>query len=43
LQVDNIVAMSPVKLSRREVMKTIAQQAEEGSACSTPPALQAAL
>jgi radical SAM superfamily enzyme YgiQ (UPF0313 family) len=43
LQVDNIVAMSPVKLSRREVMKTVAEQAAAGSACSTPPALQAAV
>lgn len=43
LQVDNIVAMSPVKLSRREVMKTVAEQVEAGSACSTPPALQAAV
>ena len=43
LQVDNIVAMSPVKLSRREVMKAVAGQAAAGSACGTPPALQAAV
>jgi radical SAM superfamily enzyme YgiQ (UPF0313 family) len=43
LQVDNIVSMSPVKLSRREVMKTILTAADEGSSCCTPPALQAAV
>ena len=43
LQVDNIVAMSPVKLSRREVMKAVAGQAAAGSACGTPLPLQAAV
>ena len=41
LQVDNIVAMSPVKLSRREVMKSIIPQVEEGSACCASPAVPA--
>ena len=41
LQVDNIVAMSPVKLSRREVMKSIVPQVEEGSACCASPAVPA--
>ena len=43
LQVDNIVSMSKVKLSRREVMKTVVIKVQEGenSACCTPPALRA--
>lgn len=43
LQVDNIVSMSKVKLSRREVMKTVISinNESENSACCTPPALQA--
>jgi len=43
LQVDNIVAMSPVRLSRRDVMKSIVPQIGEGSACCPPPALQSAV
>ena len=41
LQVDNIVAMSPVRLSRREVMKSIVPLVEEGNACCPPPAVPA--
>lgn len=37
LQVDNIVSMSPVKLSRREVMKAI-QPVAAGGCCTAPPA-----
>lgn len=36
LQVDNIVSMSPVKLSRREVMKAI-QPVAAGGCCTAPP------
>ena len=43
LQVDNIVAMSPVRLSRRDVMKAIVPRVEAGSACYPPPALQSAV
>lgn len=43
LQVDNIVAMSPVKLSRREAMKSIIPLVYEGSSCSKPPVIQAAV
>lgn len=38
LQVDNIVAMSPVKLSRREAMKQIIPLVYEGSGSCAPPA-----
>jgi hypothetical protein len=38
LQVDNIVSMSPVKLSRREVMKAIQPAAAGGGCCTAPPA-----
>ncbi|WP_428826212.1 B12-binding domain-containing radical SAM protein [Azonexus sp. IMCC34842] len=43
LQVDNIVSMSPIKISRREAMKTVLQVMEESTACCTPPSLQAAV
>lgn len=37
LQIDNIVAMSPLKLSRRQAMKTIVPVVHEGSGgCTTP-------
>jgi radical SAM superfamily enzyme YgiQ (UPF0313 family) len=43
LQVDNIVAMSPVRVSRREVMKSIVPRAEERGACCPPPAQRSAV
>ena len=43
LQVDHIVAMSPIKMSRREAMKAIIPLVEEGTGCCTPSALQAAV
>jgi anaerobic magnesium-protoporphyrin IX monomethyl ester cyclase len=43
LLVDNIVSMSPIKLSRREVLKSIAPRSEEGSACCSSPALPASV
>ena len=41
LQVDNIVAMSPFRVSRRDVMKSIVPQIDEGNACCPPPAVPA--
>ena len=38
LQVDNMVAMSPVKLTRREAIKVV-----EAKSCGTSPDLQPAL
>jgi hypothetical protein len=38
LQIDNIVSMSPIKLSRREALKQIIPVVYEGGACCTPPA-----
>lgn len=43
LQVDNIVSMSPLKLSRRDVMKSVIEAAGQANSCSTPPAWQAAV
>ena len=44
LQVDNIVSMSRIKLSRRDVMKSVMQSiSESGDACCTPAASAAAL
>lgn len=43
LQIDNIVSMSPVKMSRREAMKQIIPVVYEGSACCTPPATATAV
>lgn len=40
LQVDNIVSMSPVRLSRREVMKSIQPATGENAACCPPPVVQ---
>jgi radical SAM superfamily enzyme YgiQ (UPF0313 family) len=42
LQVDNIVAMSPIKISRREAIKMV-MPVVEATACCTPPSLQAAV
>ena len=41
LQVDNIVSMSPIKISRREAIKIVTAAVEEGSACCTTPVLSA--
>jgi radical SAM superfamily enzyme YgiQ (UPF0313 family) len=41
LQVDNIVAMSPVRLSRRDVMKSIVSQVDGSNVCCPPPAVPA--
>lgn len=43
LQVDNIVSMSPVKISRREAMKMATMAIEESSSCCMPAASQAAV
>jgi hypothetical protein len=43
LQVDNIVSMSPIKISRRDAMKSVIPLIEETSACCTTPAMQAAV
>lgn len=43
LQVDNIVSMSPIKLNRRELMKSIQPAAAEGGGCCTPPPAPAAV
>lgn len=43
LQIDNIVAMSPVKLSRREAMKQIIPVVYEGSSCSSAGACSTAV
>ena len=43
LQIDNIVSMSPVKMTRREAAKAIIPVVYEGSACCTPPSLQGAV
>ncbi len=41
LRVDNIVAMSPVRVSRRDVMKSIVPQIDAANACCPPPAVPA--
>jgi hypothetical protein len=41
--VDNIVSMSPVKLSRREAMKAILPVVAESGTCCTPSSLPAAV
>ena len=41
LQVDNIVSMSPIKISRREAMKAVILPDQAGSSCGAPPVLQA--
>jgi radical SAM superfamily enzyme YgiQ (UPF0313 family) len=41
LQVDNIVSMSPIKISRREAIKIVTAAIDEGSSCCTTPALSA--
>ena len=43
LKVDNVVAMSPVRISRREVMKSIVPRVEESGACCPPPAQRSAV
>jgi len=44
LLVDNIVSMSPVKLPRREVLKSVLSTAEDsGQSCRAPAAMSAAL
>lgn len=43
LQVDNIVSMSSIKISRREAIKIVTAAVEEGSVCCTTPALSAAV
>ena len=43
LQIDNIVSMSPVRLSRREAARAIIPLVYEGSACSPPSALRGAV
>lgn len=42
LQVDNIVSMSPIRISRRDAMKAVIPPVESTSCCTTP-ALQAAV
>ena len=43
LQVDNLVSMSPIKISRREAMKTVMLLDQAGSSCGAPPVLQPAV
>ena len=43
LLIDNIVSLSPVKLTRRDAAKQIIPVVYEASACCTPPAAQAAV
>jgi len=43
LQVDNIVSMSPIKISRREAMKAVILPDQAGSSCGAPPVLQPAV
>ncbi|HSG23421.1 MAG TPA: radical SAM protein [Azonexus sp.] len=43
LQVDNIVSMSPIKISRREALKAVVLPDQESMSCSSPPVLQAAV
>lgn len=43
LQVDNIVSMSPIKISRREAMKAVILPDQAGSSCGVPPVLQPAV
>lgn len=43
LQVDNIVSMSSIKISRREAIKIVTAAVEEGSTSCTTPALSAAV
>jgi anaerobic magnesium-protoporphyrin IX monomethyl ester cyclase len=43
LQVDNIVSMSPIKISRRDALKAVVLPDEESASCSASPVLQAAV
>ena len=43
LQVDNIVSMSPIKISRRDALKEVVLPDEESASCSASPVLQAAV
>jgi hypothetical protein len=43
LQIDNIVSMSTVKLTRREAAKRIIPMVYEGSGCAAPPAAATAV
>lgn len=43
LQVDNIVSMSPIKISRRDAMKAVVQADAQILACNVPSILPAAL
>jgi len=43
LQVDNIVSMSPIKISRREALKAVVLPDEESMSCGAPPVLQPAV
>jgi anaerobic magnesium-protoporphyrin IX monomethyl ester cyclase len=43
LQVDNIVSMSPIKISRRDALKAVVLPDEESTSCSASPVLQAAV
>ncbi len=43
LQVDNIVSMSLIKISRRDALKAVVLPDEESASCSASPVLQAAV